>query len=76
MWSQSTKMEIIEIEPHEKLWSSFQLLPMFGAQFSFTVAFELSYDIIEVMYNYKLAFLKKVPMKKWMMKMAKKTLNP
>ena len=77
MWSQGTKMEIIEIGPREKLWSIFQLLPISGAQFSFTVAFELSGDIVEVMYDYKFEFLlKRVPMKKLMMKMIKKTVNP
>ncbi len=77
MWSQGTKMEILEIGPREKLWSSFLLVPMANAQFSFTVAFELSGDIIEVMYDYKLEFLlKRIPMKKWLMKVIRKNVNP
>jgi len=76
MWTEGTKYEIIEIGPREKLWSSFQLLPVSGGQFSFTVAFGISDDIIEVMYDYKLEFLLKVPFKKFLIKMAKKVMNP
>lgn len=76
MWSEGTKMEIMELGPREKLWSRFQLFPVSGAQFSFNVAFEISADIIEVMYEYKIEFLLKMPFKKMITKIAKKTINP
>lgn len=76
MWSEGTKMEIMEIGPRDKLRSKFKLLPSSGYEFTFTVAFDISSDKINVLYEYNLEFLLKIPMMKLMEKMARKTLSP
>ena len=76
MWSEGTKMEIMELGPRDKLRSNFKLLPSSGYEFTFTVAFDISSDKINVLYEYNLEFLLKMPMMKLMEKMARKTLSP
>jgi hypothetical protein len=76
MWSEGTKMEIMELGPRDKLQSKFKLLPSSGYEFTFTVVFDISSDKINVLYEYNLEFLLKMPMMKLMEKMARKTLSP
>ena len=76
MWSEGTKMEIMELGPRDKLWSSFQLLPSAGYHFRFNVNFEISSDKINVLYEYNLEFVMKIPFKKMILRMADKTLSP
>jgi len=76
MWSEGTKMEIMELGPREKLRSHFKLLPSAGYEFTFTVAFDNSSDKINVLYEYNIEFLVNIPFKKMMIKMARKSLSP
>ena len=76
MWSEGTKMEIMELGPRDKLRSNFKLLPSAGYEFTFTVAFEISSDKVNVLYEYNIEFLVNIPFKKMMIKMARKSLSP
>ena len=76
MWSEGTKMEIMELGPRDKLRSKFKLLPSAGYEFTFIVVFEISSDKINVLYEYNLEFLVNIPFQNLMIKMARKTLSP
>lgn len=76
MWSEGTKMEIMELGPRDKLRSNFKLLPSAGYEFTFTVVFDISSDKINVLYEYNIEFLVNIPFKKMMIKMARKSLSP